>query len=237
MQARGQELDQVEERRVRPVDVLEDEDRRLVSRAGLDEDAHRLEEAVAVGGRRLRLESEQDREVPGDRLGLFRADEPLDERAQLSRRHVDVVAVEDARQLLHLRRERAVRAALTIRQAAASHDAPPARRDALHELGCEPRLADSGLAEDGDEVGTALELDTLPRCIEQADLAITPDKRRGGEVTLAQGRGRPDCAPCGDRLRLALRRHRLDRLVLDRSARGEVRLCADDDLADRRVLL
>ena len=68
VQARGQKLDQVEEHRVRPVDVLEDERRRLVSRAGFDEDAHRLEEAVAVGGRRLRLESEQDREVSGDRL-------------------------------------------------------------------------------------------------------------------------------------------------------------------------
>ena len=63
------------------MDVLEDERRRLVSRAGLDEDADRLEEAVAVGGRRLRFESEQDREVPGDRDGLFGADQPLDERA------------------------------------------------------------------------------------------------------------------------------------------------------------
>src|SRR5204863_8123121 len=108
-----------------------------------------------------------------------------------------------------------------MRQAAASHAAPATRRDALHELGREPRLADSGRAEDGDQVGTALELNTLPRRIEQAELAITPDERRGGEITLAQRRGRPERAPRGDRLRLALRSYWLDRLVLDRGARGE----------------
>ena len=49
----GEELDQVEERGVGPVDVLEDERRCLVPCAGLHEDADRLEEAVAVGRGRL----------------------------------------------------------------------------------------------------------------------------------------------------------------------------------------
>ena len=56
---------------------------------------------------------------------------------------VDVVAVEDAGELLHLHREGAVRAALAIRQAAAADDATAAGRDALRELGREPRLADA----------------------------------------------------------------------------------------------
>ena len=137
------ELDQVEERGVGPVDVLEDERRRLVSRSRFDEDPDGREEAVAIGGRRLRLEAEQDRDVAGDGLGLLLADEPLHERAQLSVATVDVVAVEDAGELLHLRRERAVCAALAIRQAAAADDATAAGRDALRELGREPRLADA----------------------------------------------------------------------------------------------
>jgi hypothetical protein len=81
VEAPGEELDQVEERRVGPVDVLEDERRRLVARARLDEQPHRLEKAVAVGRRCFRLEAEQDRDVPRDGLGLFLAHEPFHEDA------------------------------------------------------------------------------------------------------------------------------------------------------------
>ena len=112
MEAHRQELDQVEERGVGPVDVLEDECRRLVSRSRFDEDPDGLEEAVAIGGGRLRLEAEQDRDVAGDGLGLLLADESLHEGAQLLRRHRDVVAVVDIGELLDLHRERAVCAAL-----------------------------------------------------------------------------------------------------------------------------
>jgi len=120
LQSRGEELDQVEEHRVGPVDVLEHERGGLVPRAGPDEDAHGLEEAVAVGRGRLGLEAEEDRQVPGHDGGLVLADEPLYQRAQLSRRHCDVVAVEDPGELLDLRREGAVGAALAIREAAAA---------------------------------------------------------------------------------------------------------------------
>ena len=138
MQPRGQELDQVEEARIGPVDVLEDERGCLVARSGFDEDPDRLEETVAIGGGRLRLEPEQDRDVPGDRLCLFFADELLHERAQLSGGDCDVVAVVDPGQLLDLRRERAVRASLAIGQAAAADDPAAAGRDALGELRREP---------------------------------------------------------------------------------------------------
>src|SRR5207302_11467272 len=103
----------------------EDERGRLVSRPRLDEDAHRLEEAVAIGRGRLRLQPEQDRDMSRDRLGFFLADQPLHERTQLSGPHFDVVAVEDSGELLHLHRKCAVRAALAIRQAAATDDWPP----------------------------------------------------------------------------------------------------------------
>jgi hypothetical protein len=129
VQTHGEELDQVEERRVRPVDVLEDERRRLVSRTRFDEDPDGLEEAVAIGGGCLRLEAEQDRDVPGYDLGFLLADEPLHEAAQLPDGDVDVVAVEDAGELFHLLREGAVRASLAIREAAAADDAPAARPD------------------------------------------------------------------------------------------------------------
>ena len=237
VQACGQELDQVEERRVRPVDVLEDERRSLVPRARLDEDTHRLEETLAIGHRRLRLEPEQDRKVSRDGLGLLLPDESFHERAQLSGRHLDVVAVEDAGELLNLRREGAARAALPIGQAAAADDPAAAGRDALRELRREPRLADPGGAEHGDEVRVAFELHALPGRVEEADLPAAPDERRGRQVSFARGRGRRHGAPGFERYSFPLCRNRLERLVFDRCARGSVRLVADDDLADRRVLL
>ena len=172
----------------------------LLARHRLDEDADRLEEAVAVGRRRLGLEAEQDREVPGDDLGLLRPDEPLDERCAASRRAPDVVAVEDAGELLHLRRERPVRAALAIREAAAADDSTPARRDAPRELGREPRLADAGRAEDRDEVRTPLALDALPcrieerrarGCVRRTACSTGAARRRGGARTRARPRSAP----------------------------------------------
>ena len=86
-------------------------------------------------------------------------------------------------------------------------------------------------------MGAALELDALPGGIEKADLPAASDERRGGQVALAGRRGRRDRAPGCDRRGLSLRRHRLDRLVLDRGAGRAVCLLADDDLPDRGVLL
>ena len=166
MEPRGEELDQVEEDRVCPVDVLEDERGRLVSRPRFDEDAHRLEEAVAIGSGRFRLQAEQNRDVARDRLGFLLAEEPLHEGAQLPRRYIDVVAVEDSGELLHLHRECAVGTALAIRQAAPADYAPPASCDAFSELRREPRLPDSGRAENRDQVRAPLELDALPRRVE-----------------------------------------------------------------------
>lgn len=86
----------------------------------------------------MRLESEQDRDVASDGLGLVLHDEPFHQRPQLLRRHRHVVAVVDARELLDLHRERAVRAALAIGEAAASDDPAAAGRDALGEFRREP---------------------------------------------------------------------------------------------------
>ena len=86
-------------------------------------------------------------------------------------------------------------------------------------------------------MGAPLELDALPGRVEKVHLAGAPDERRARQVPLAARRGRRHRAPGPDRRRLALRGHRLDGLVLDGSLRRAVRLLADDDLADGRVLL
>ena len=57
----AEQLDQVEQAAVGPVDVLEDEQHRLVARDRLDEAAHREEQRLAVVDRRLGVEPEQDR--------------------------------------------------------------------------------------------------------------------------------------------------------------------------------
>jgi hypothetical protein len=58
---RGQELDEVEQAAVGPMDVLEDQHRRPVTGNGLDEASDREEQRLAVGNRALAVEPEQNR--------------------------------------------------------------------------------------------------------------------------------------------------------------------------------
>ena len=168
-QPRRQQLDQVEQAAVRPVDVFEHERDRLVLRHGLDEDAHREEELLAVVDRALRIEAEQDREVRGDLL-------VADALAELCEPDLCRVALEDSAELLDLAREGEVGAALSIRQRAAADAAAAELSDDALELLRQPCLADSRWAEDGDEMGHPLAGDPLPDAAQDIQLALAPDE-------------------------------------------------------------
>ena len=68
---RREELDEIEQAFVAPMEVLEDEHRRPVGGDGLDEGADREEEALAVGDRARRVQSQENGEMLGNasRLG------------------------------------------------------------------------------------------------------------------------------------------------------------------------
>ena len=159
------------------MDVLEDEQRRLLARGLLDEAARREEEALAVD-RALRLEAEEEREV------LRQLVVAVGDGAQLLAHDVRVLVVEDLRDLLHVLREGAVRRAVAVRRRPAAQRPSAFLLDDVRELLGEPALADPGRADDGDEVRTPLLAHLLPQPAEDLELARAADERRLGERAL-----------------------------------------------------
>ena len=161
-------LDHVEQRLVRPVDILEDEHEGLRLGEPLRPDRDRprqLGDAVAV--LRGAENAERDRKQIGNRLALAGKPQPLE---RLGRRRV----VGDARRVLDHRCERPVGDAFAVgKRAAAEHgDA----LGALGELADEPRLADAGLAEDRHQVGAPIAGRAGERVREHVELLLAADE-------------------------------------------------------------
>ncbi len=129
--ARGERLEQVEQAGVGPVDVLEQEQRRPFRAQGLHEDARREEEGLAVRDVAVFAEPEEQREVRGMLGRRLGADDLGDRRVELRASLGKLVAVVRLRDLLHVLRERAVRARRAIRRRPSSQQTrPPATRRA-----------------------------------------------------------------------------------------------------------
>ena len=226
-QPRGQQLDQVEQAAVGPVDVLEDEQRRPVARDGLDEAPHREEQLLAVVDRAFGVEPEQDRQVAGHGLGVGPGRQVGDVLAQLRQRNLGRVAVEDPAELLDLHREGEVGAALAVGERAAVDGAAAELLDDAVELLRQARLADPGGPDHGHEVRDALARDPLPDPAQHVELPRAADEL-ARVLPLAGGALRLHRDPGLDRSGLALRLDRLGRLVLDRVLGGRIGLRPDD---------
>ena len=182
------------------MDVLEDEERRLASREGLDEDARREEERVAVVRFPFASEAEEHPQVLRMLGAIRHGSEELDEGGgQLRPRLHRLVAVEDSRDLLDVLREDAVRAARTVRHRAASERPPSARHDFLRELEREARLSDPGGPEHRHEARTTLLDDALPGADEHGELTFSSDHRRSTELAFSRRRDGLNGDPGADR--------------------------------------
>src|SRR5213078_5082222 len=106
--------------------------------------------------------------------------------------------------------------------------------DERRELAAEPRLADARRSDERDEMRTPLGDTAPPDRLEQLELAIPADQRRGAERAICGGRRRLHGQPCFDRIGLALRLHRIERLVANRLTSRAIRLGTDDDTPTRR---
>ena len=155
---RAQHLDQVEQARIGPVDVLEDEQRRLVAR-----DAARRIAAPRRRGSRGRpaRRSRSRAGAPGSRSARVAVG---DAAPSFSRATSGIVVVEDpARPASRAaRRRRRPSCRRTGASGRASGTSAAATRRARELLG-EPALADPGRADDGHEVRTALRRTPAPR--------------------------------------------------------------------------
>ena len=144
----GQVLDQVEQRLLGPVDVLEEEDERLHVGNRLHDLARRPRDLLraALAFERLHHPGRERQDI---RDRLLRA-----ALAELLERLVERVVVGDAgRRLDHLR-ERPVGHALAVGQGAP--DEAARALEPVEELPRETALADAGLAEDREEMRAAI---------------------------------------------------------------------------------
>ena len=212
----GELLQQVEQRLVGPVDVVDHRDQRRPARERREERTPRpvdLEatsrgsigirtrpsgsstpDAVRERGRRLRRVR---RDVRRDQLGT----EPLDPLE----RHLRRVGVADVREPLQDLGERPVRHAVAVGQASAPHD----RRRRIEplcppdELGDEPALAHARVPVDRDQVRLSLLGGALVEAPEELELTVASDHRRAEPRHATLGRARASAPRAGRPRRVA----------------------------------
>ena len=152
----------------------------------------------------------------------------------LSNASRDRIVVADAGGLLDHLGERPVRNAFPEGQAAAAQDRRPL--DALGELADEPALADARLSENGDEVRAAVAYRPRVRVVQEVQLDVAPDERRGRKRAPGLG-GDLDEPPRRERLGAAGDKYRLARLGDDAPVREPPHARADQDPVLGRGLL
>src|SRR6266511_4313662 len=218
-------IDEIQEGRLAPLDVVEDEHERALPRVRLEELACCPE--CLLTRARAADEAERRSEARRDHLSVLVARQPRGDTRE------KVLAVE----LSHDVGEGPERDALAVRQAPALHDRSPLTGPG-GELRDQTRLADAGGAEDCEEMTGAFADGALVGTLEKHPLALSTDHWRI-EAARPAGNGRLDRQQAiGAEVRLlALELERLDRLDLDSVTDEAVRRLAEQDLAGGRRLL
>ncbi len=220
--------DQIEQRRLGPVDVVEEDDDRSVGGKQLEEAADAPEQL----GQLERGRAEPDRRGDGrqHRIGVI-----TEQRGDAPDRQLGRIVVADPGGLAHDLGDRPERDAVPVREASSPED-PRARHHRPDELPRQAGLADARLADDGHHPAFELR-DRLVECrAQEAHLRLPADHRRvlaSRGALIRDDRGQPIGS---DRLGLALERQRLDPRDLDRIPDELVRGATDVHLVDGRCL-
>ena len=176
----GDRLDEVEERGVGPLELLEDEDDGPALGDPLEEGPAGRLELLALAGRRG-LEAEQGRQARLHPGPLRRVGDVVAEgRRQLLPRRGGVVALGDAGALADHLAERPERQPLAVggRAAAMPVDVGGDAVDVLLELPGEAGLADPGDPDDGGQAGAPVAGGGVEEVLEQLELLVAADERR-----------------------------------------------------------
>jgi hypothetical protein len=231
--SRQQPLEHVDHRRARPVEVLDHEDDRALRSQGGDESRPGPGQLVGHG---LRLETVErvtgqsdagrDRQRVGGLLDVVRRERLLDGLGELGPGFLGGLAERDPRGLPKHLPERPVGDPLPGREAAPPEDGRGLghRLHEPDELERQPRLADPGRPEHGDQPRPP----GLDRLVEERDerqkLPVPPDHRRLKPGHSAGGLGQGfDETPHEERLGLPLELERGGSLEPKRVAGGQVR--------------
>ena len=142
----------------------------------------------------------------------------------------------DAGRLAHHLAQRPEGDAVAVGEAAAANDAR-ARAGTGDHLARQPRFADAGIADQGDEPRRATLRDLAQRLVDRLQLLLAADDRRVGPPHVAFAAAGRDQAIRRHPLLLALELQRLDGLDLHRIAHQAIGRVAEVDLVRRRGLL
>ena len=173
----AQVLEEIQLARRGPVDVLVDDHRRPLVPEALEQSADGEEQEPLIDDRRIRLEAEEQTEVPRRLLGLRAGEEGSDALVELGPDGALGIRVEDRERPADELCGGVVAGLLFVRQAAAPDHATASRLDFGCRLPREPRLADSGRSDDGHDMGSALERRLLPDRADQVELTTSADER------------------------------------------------------------
>ncbi len=173
-----QVLDQVEQRVVGPVDILEHEHQRVAGGKLLDESARRVLQVDRIVGRLVDAETHQQGEVPRPFGRLLSGQEAGDQILELAPGVGGRVVLEDAGRPSHDLGDGTVRRLLCVREAAAPQDPRPATLELVGRLAGEARLPDARWTEHRDQVWLIRGHDPLPRFADRLQLTSPADQRR-----------------------------------------------------------
>ena len=232
-----QMVDEVQEPVVGPVEILEDEDQRMLLREVLEEVAPRRERLSARVCARRRIAAEPD-ERTQVRAEPVRVVHRYERRLQLRGGDVGRIGFEDPRMRLHDLAQRPEADPFAVRER--SSVPPPDQLriglDDAVELVHEAALADPRCADEGDELGRRFAAHAFERSDERVELAVAADERRTRLLNLdVDARARLHGFPDRDRLRLSFRVDRIVLPVVDcLPRRAEGRLADEDAILRRR---
>ena len=219
----GDVLDEVEQWRLGPVDVLEEEDERLDVGDPLHDLACRPRDLLraALAFERLHQPCCEPENVRHGLLGAA--------LAELLERLLERIVVGDARGGLDHLAERPVGDALAVRQRAPHEHARSL--DAVEELAREPALSHAGLAVDREEVRAAVPQAAVERVREELELRLSSDERRARAERTNRAVEHVHQPPGPKRPVDALQLERAGVLDDEACCREPVRRRADQDLA------
>ncbi len=221
--------DEIQEGRLGPVDVVEQDHHRLVLAEDLQEPPDPPEQLGDLERRGLQADG------GGDPVhDVVRA--RTQQRRQPATSGLRRILLADVGGLADHLGHRPERDAVAVREAAAAQHAGMLA-DRIEELAGEARLPDPGVPDDRDHPRAAFDGGRGQRRAEQGHLRLAPDHRRvlaPGERLAAADRQQ---VVRGDRLRLALEDERLHRLHVDGVADEPVGQLPEVDASIRRLLL
>ena len=232
-------VDEVEEARIGPLEVLEEQDRQAQVRDALEERPPRGEQLLALAGTAL-LDAEQLEEARLDPAPLLRIRHILGDGGSdpLARRR-RVVGLGQPCPLPDHLAERPERDALAVggRASLVPVDVLDDAVDVLVELPAQARLADPGHPDERDQPRSPLARGRVQQLLENSHLGVASNERRLERLAAVRAAAHGDDpirAPRADRQLLSLEDLLAGRLEGDCHRRGAHRPLVDEQAAGRR---